>query len=122
MSRLSPTAHRPLTTRFVGDARAISLSFRARTLWFLGYPEAALADVDHAVKDAREIGQAATLMIVLFLAPLPISSAETTWRQPWKRTARSIPSTVVPEARSERLPLERAMWPRSCAARPRRPA
>ena len=27
----------------------------------LGYPEAALADADHALKDAREIGQAATL-------------------------------------------------------------
>ena len=29
-------------------------------LWLLGYPEAALADADHAIKDAREIGQAAT--------------------------------------------------------------
>jgi predicted ATPase len=32
------------------------------------YPEAALADADHALKDAREIGQAATLMLALFLA------------------------------------------------------
>ena len=31
-------------------------------LWMLGYPEAALADADQALKDAREIGQAATLM------------------------------------------------------------
>ena len=31
----------------------------------LGYPEAALADADHALKDAREIGQAATLMNAL---------------------------------------------------------
>ena len=31
----------------------------------LGYPEAALADTDHALKDAREIGQAATLMYAL---------------------------------------------------------
>ena len=31
----------------------------------LGYPEAALADADHALKDAREIGQAATLMYAL---------------------------------------------------------
>jgi len=35
--------------------------------------------------------------------------------------ARLYASTVVPEARSERLPLERAMWPRLCTARPRRP-
>jgi predicted ATPase len=32
----------------------------------LGYPEAALADADHALKDARDIGQAATLMYALF--------------------------------------------------------
>ena len=34
----------------------------------LGYPEAALADAEHALKDAREIGQAATLMYALFFA------------------------------------------------------
>jgi predicted ATPase len=32
----------------------------------LGYPEAALADSDHALKDARELGEAATLMYALF--------------------------------------------------------
>ena len=36
----------------------------------LGYPQAALADVDHALKDARDIGQAATLMLALFHASL----------------------------------------------------
>ena len=34
-------------------------------LWMLGYPEAALADADQALNDAREIGQAATLMYAL---------------------------------------------------------
>jgi predicted ATPase len=34
-------------------------------LWLLGYPEAALADADRALMDAREIGQAATLMQAL---------------------------------------------------------
>ena len=34
-------------------------------LWFLGYPEAALADAEHAIQDAREIGQAVTLMMAL---------------------------------------------------------
>jgi predicted ATPase len=34
-------------------------------LWLLGYPEAALADADHALKEAREIDQAATLMFAL---------------------------------------------------------
>ena len=41
------------------------MSYRSLALWMLGYPEAALADTDHALKDAREIGQAATLMYAL---------------------------------------------------------
>ena len=40
-------------------------SYRAWALWLLGYPEAALADTDHALKDALEIGHAATLMVAL---------------------------------------------------------
>ena len=36
----------------------------------LGYPEAALADTSHALGDAREIGQAATLMYALVHASL----------------------------------------------------
>jgi hypothetical protein len=34
-------------------------------LWMLGYPEAALTDTDEALKNTREIGQAATLMFAL---------------------------------------------------------
>jgi hypothetical protein len=34
-------------------------------LWMLGFPEAALADVNYSLKSAREIGQAATLMYAL---------------------------------------------------------
>jgi predicted ATPase len=41
---------------------------RSWTLWFLGYPEAALADSDQAISDAREYGQAATLMYALCFA------------------------------------------------------
>ena len=33
----------------------IILSFRSYALWLLGYPEAALADIDQALKDAREM-------------------------------------------------------------------
>jgi len=36
----------------------------------LGYPEAALADIKDALKDAREIGQAASVMFALSHAPL----------------------------------------------------
>ena len=60
-----PAKHRPLATRFGQDVRAQILSYRSIALWVLGYPEAALADTSHALKDAREIGQAASLMNTL---------------------------------------------------------
>src|SRR5208282_3621225 len=60
-----PAEHRPLATRFGQDVRVAILSYRSLALWLLGYPEAALADADHAVSDAREIGQAVTLMFAL---------------------------------------------------------
>ena len=50
---------------FGQDVRVAILSSRAINLWMLGYPEAALADSDQALADAREIGQAATLMYAL---------------------------------------------------------
>jgi predicted ATPase len=46
------------------------LTYRALTLWLLGYPKAALADADHALKNAREIQEAATLMYALFQVTL----------------------------------------------------
>jgi class 3 adenylate cyclase len=60
-----PAEHRPLATRFGQDVRVAILCYRSLALWHLGYPEAAVADSDKAVSDAREIGQAATLMYVL---------------------------------------------------------
>jgi tetratricopeptide (TPR) repeat protein len=60
-----PAEHRPLATRFSVDSGVSVLSYRSWTMWFLGYPEAALADSDQALKEAREIGQAATLMYAL---------------------------------------------------------
>jgi tetratricopeptide (TPR) repeat protein len=60
-----PKEHRLLATRFGTDTRAVVLCWRALTLWVLGYPDAAIADVDNVLTDAREIGQAATLMFTL---------------------------------------------------------
>ena len=60
-----PAKHRPLATRFGQDMRVTILSMRSWDLWFLGYPDAALADADQALKDAREIGQATSLMFAL---------------------------------------------------------
>jgi predicted ATPase/class 3 adenylate cyclase len=62
-----PAKHRPLTARLGLDHRVAALSFRALTLWLLGYPEAAQADIDRAVKEGREIGQASTLMLALVI-------------------------------------------------------
>jgi predicted ATPase len=63
-----PAQHRPLATRFGQDSGVTILSHRSIALWLLGYPEAALADTDQALKDAREIGQAATLTYALSYA------------------------------------------------------
>jgi class 3 adenylate cyclase/predicted ATPase len=60
-----PAEHRSLATRFGQDVRVAALSWRSMALWLLGYPKAALADTEPALKDAREIGQAATLMYAL---------------------------------------------------------
>jgi predicted ATPase len=61
----NPTVHRPLALRFGQDVRVAILSYRAMALWMLGYPKAALADIEQALTDAREIGQATTLMYAL---------------------------------------------------------
>jgi class 3 adenylate cyclase/predicted ATPase len=65
-----PAEHRSLATRFGQDVRMAVLSFRSLALWLLGYPHTALADSDHALKDAREIGQAATLMYALVVTSM----------------------------------------------------
>jgi predicted ATPase len=60
-----PGAHRPLAARFGADIGVAILSYRPLALWTLGYPESALADAEHALGDAREIGQVATLLFAL---------------------------------------------------------
>jgi len=63
-----PAEHRSLATRFGVDSAVSSLSYRSWVLWFLGHPEAALADADQAIRDARRLGQAPTLMYALWHA------------------------------------------------------
>jgi predicted ATPase len=60
-----PVQHRPLATRLGQEVGVAILSFRSLALWLLGYPEAAFADLAQALKHARKIGQAATLMYAL---------------------------------------------------------
>ena len=62
---------RTLTTRFGVDTGVSIFTYRSLALWMLGYPQAALADVNHALKRARELGQAATLMFAVTVTSVP---------------------------------------------------
>jgi predicted ATPase len=65
-----PAEHHPLATRFGADTGVSIWSYRSIALWLLGYSDAALADINHALRNAREIGQAASLMFALHHASL----------------------------------------------------
>jgi hypothetical protein len=63
-----PAEHGPLMTHSGRDVGVTLLSFRAACEWQLGYTAASRSDAQLAVKNAREIGQATTLMYALFHA------------------------------------------------------
>src|SRR5262245_21582048 len=65
ISMYDSAVHRKFASRFTSDIRVANLQFRSMTLWLLGYPDAALADVDQALTEAREIGQVFTTMPAL---------------------------------------------------------
>jgi class 3 adenylate cyclase/predicted ATPase len=67
-----PAEQRSLVTRFGEDQGVATLSMRPWVLWLLGYPEAALQDIDGALKNARETGQAASLMFALHFTAVPL--------------------------------------------------
>jgi predicted ATPase len=60
-----PDEHRPLVARIGYDLGVMTLCHRAVDLWLLGYPAAARADIDRALRDARTFKHAATLMPAL---------------------------------------------------------
>jgi class 3 adenylate cyclase/predicted ATPase len=70
ISLYDPVEHRPLATRFGHDIRMTAFCWRALALWILGYPKATAMDIEHALKDAREVGHAATSMFALSHASL----------------------------------------------------
>ena len=63
-----PAEHRPLTTQSGRDVGVTLLSVRSGCVWHLGYPAASRNYGERAVNEAREIGQAATLMYALWWA------------------------------------------------------
>ena len=65
-----PAEHRTLTTHFGQDILVSALAYRSIALWMYGRPDAALADAERALKVAREVGQAATLLFALSLTGL----------------------------------------------------
>jgi predicted ATPase len=65
-----PVEHSPLAARFGQDVRTTILSFRALTLWLLGFSDAALADAGRSLSYARELGQAPTLTHALVITSL----------------------------------------------------
>jgi class 3 adenylate cyclase/predicted ATPase len=65
-----PAQHRPLATRFSQDIGVSALAFRSWTLWHLGYPEAALTDVEKLLAQARDL-QVPTLIYALFHVAVP---------------------------------------------------
>ena len=66
----APGEHRPLATRFGQDIGVATLAYRSLVLCRLGYPESALADADEALKRARDLGQAGTLLYAVFVGTL----------------------------------------------------
>jgi predicted ATPase len=60
-----PARHRSGAEAGGVDSRVSVLAWRSLAHWSQGYPEAALADADQALKEAREIDQAADLMLAL---------------------------------------------------------
>jgi class 3 adenylate cyclase/predicted ATPase len=60
-----PAEQGPLTTRSGRDVGVAVLSSRSNCLWLLGYPTASRDDGERAVKNARETGNATTLMYAL---------------------------------------------------------
>jgi predicted ATPase len=65
-----PAEHGPLTTRSGRDVGVALLSSRSGCLCMLGYPAAARDDNERAVRNARDLGHATTLMYALFHAGL----------------------------------------------------
>jgi class 3 adenylate cyclase/predicted ATPase len=65
-----PGEHRSLATRFASDTRINILASRSLALNVLGYRDAARADADYALEDAREFGHVPTMLVALFWGSL----------------------------------------------------
>jgi tetratricopeptide (TPR) repeat protein len=64
----TPGGHHALATRFGSDAEVLTLSYRSFALFYLGYPEAALADAERALSRARQIGPVSLMQALGFVS------------------------------------------------------
>src|SRR5262249_37627075 len=64
----NPVVHRPLLAEFGTDAGVAALSVRSLALWALGHPEAALADTERALNDARARGTISLMFALHFVS------------------------------------------------------
>jgi predicted ATPase len=65
-----PAEHHLLSARFGQDLRVIIFMYRSWANWTLGYPEAAVADAENGLKDARAAGRAVEAMVALSMTGL----------------------------------------------------
>jgi predicted ATPase/class 3 adenylate cyclase len=72
----SRTEHGLLARQFGQDIRVAALVYLSFSWWFLGHADAALAVINQATRDAREIGDATTLMYALGHAALVHTHAQ----------------------------------------------
>jgi predicted ATPase/class 3 adenylate cyclase len=66
----SRAEHGHLARQFGQDVHVAALTYLSLSSWFLGHADAALAEIDQAIRDARELGDATTLMYALGHAAL----------------------------------------------------
>jgi tetratricopeptide (TPR) repeat protein len=79
-----PAEHRSLTTRSGRDIGVALLASRAACMWLLGYPAASRSDAERAIKNARETGQATTLMRISCLIVVHTAQGQKSWKLPVK--------------------------------------
>ena len=57
--------YRPLSLLFGWDCRIEALGLRSNAMWFLGYPDVAVADANQGLNDARDFGHAGNIFQAL---------------------------------------------------------
>lgn len=65
-----PDLHVARALRYHVEPGILSRAFRARTLWFVGYPDLALSELQQTLKDARRLGEPQTLAFLISMTAL----------------------------------------------------